>query len=194
MLDIVFESKNIGLKLKLTIKGAIAIFLVVCALALPQLFHLLGGSSAGARFLPMYYPISIGSVLLGLKWGLGLAILSPLVSYLFTTYALGSSMPSIYLLPFMIFELCVFALIAGIFSKTSYKKWYVIPLSVLLATVLGRGLYLFSVFLLEDFTSLTFNSVLTQVYNSLLGAFILILVVSLITILIRLCIKKSNNE
>ena len=68
----------------------------------------------------MYYPVLLAGGLLGIKWGLGIGILSPLVSFAITLI-FHQPMPMLERLPFMMIELSVFAVVAGAFSKLIFK-------------------------------------------------------------------------
>ena len=89
------------------------IMAIAGAVALPQIFHLLGaasglGTSLGEAFLPMHLPIILAGLLAGPYVGAISGMLGPLVSYML------SGMPSIIMLPFMMIELCVYGLSAGL--------------------------------------------------------------------------------
>ena len=85
--------------------------LIATGLVLPQLFHLVGGSSAGGIFLPMHLPVFIAGLLLGPVEGLAVGLLSPTFSFLF------SGMPALSLLPFMIIELAIYGLASGLLAR-----------------------------------------------------------------------------
>lgn len=98
-----------------TIKSrTLATFLaVVAAVALPQLFHVVGvasglGSSLGAAFLPMQLPVFLAGFLAGPIVGLIVGIVSPLISFSF------SGMPAAVMLPNMVAELAGYGLAAGL--------------------------------------------------------------------------------
>ena len=59
----------------------------------------------------MYYPVLLAGGLLGIKWGLGIGILSPFVSFAITLI-FHQPMPMLERLPFMMIELSVFAVVA----------------------------------------------------------------------------------
>ena len=84
MVEAFLASKNASLKLKITVKGAISVAVTALAVILPQIVHFALGASGGARWLPMYLPVLLGGCLLGWRWGLGIGVLSPLVSFLIT--------------------------------------------------------------------------------------------------------------
>lgn len=137
MIESILVKKNVSLKAKITIKSLISAGVVAFAVLLPQLVHIWAGSAGGVQWLPMYLPVLLGACLLGVWWGLGVGIVSPVVSFLIT-FAMGNPMPAAARLPFMIAELAMIAAIAGLFSrKISQNGWMAFP-AVLLAFVGGR--------------------------------------------------------
>ena len=116
MLESVLERKNASFKVKITVKTVVSAAIIALAVILPQLIHIAFGASGGARWLPMYLPVLLGGCLLGWQWGLGVGLLSPIVSYLITL-ATGSPMPVAMRLPYMAVELGVFAAVSGLFSQ-----------------------------------------------------------------------------
>ena len=134
MIENVLNSRAVSLKEKFTVKGLISLGVIALAVILPQLVHLAFGAQGGMTWLPMYLPVLIGGCLLGVWWGLGIGILSPLVSFLITS-ALGNAMPALARLPFMMAELAVFAAVTGLFSRRiAQNGWMAFP-AVLLAVI-----------------------------------------------------------
>lgn len=139
MLDVVLKGKP--LKVRLSVKGTLAVLLAVAAVALPQLVHLAGGSTAGAAWLPMYAPVLLAGCLLGPAWGAGVGVVSPIVSFGFTSLFLDGAMPAAARLPYMVLELAVFGLVSGLFSKLIQRNaLYAFP-AVICAQVAGRLCY-----------------------------------------------------
>lgn len=168
MIENILSAKHIPARSRLTIKSLIALGLITLAVTLPQLAHLAIGASAGVTLLPMYLPVLLGGCLLGVRFGMCIGILSPLVSFLITS-ALGSPMPAAARLPFMMAELAVFALISGLFSdKISKHSWLAFP-AVILAQLCGRAFLLASVALLESHTTLTSAVIWQQIKTGLVG-------------------------
>ena len=92
-------------KLSLSIKAAATVLAIVAAVALPQLFHVIGavsgqGTMLGVAFLPMHLPI----IFVGL-------IAAPLASFLL------SGMPMLAMLPLMMVELFAYGLVAGLLRE-----------------------------------------------------------------------------
>ena len=168
MLENVLTKKGYSLKMKLTVKSLVSLGIIALAVALPQLVHLILGAPGGVQWLPMYLPVLLGGCLLGTVWGLGVGILSPLVSFLITLAA-GNPMPALARLPFMICELAVFGAISGLFSKKiALNSWLAFP-AVLLAAVAGRGIFMLLVVIFQSVSSLTPALVWSQIQAGLLG-------------------------
>lgn len=93
-----------------------AILAVAGAVALPQIFHLLGAAlgvanGLGETFLPMHLPIILAGLLAGPYVGLFAGAMGPLVS------AALSGMPGPLMLPFMMIELGAYGFFAGVLSE-----------------------------------------------------------------------------
>lgn len=114
-----------------TKKLVYAALLLAAGVLLPQIFHLLGGSVAGATFLPMHIPVLIGGLLLGPFYGSVIGVFSPVLSFLTT------AMPTAERLPFMIIELAIYGLASG-FLAVKIKQIYPVLISAMLA---GRAAY-----------------------------------------------------
>lgn len=104
-------------KKRIIAKSVTVIAAIAAAIALPQVFHLIGivsgtGAAAGTVFLPMHFPVLIAGLLAGPWVGLIAGIISPVLSCAI------SGMPAVALLPFMTVELAFYGLIAGLMSKT----------------------------------------------------------------------------
>lgn len=90
-----------------------ALAAIVGAVAVPQIFHVLGaasglGTSLGETFLPMHLPIILAGLLAGPYAGAVAGLLGPLASFGLT------AMPGAVMLPFMMIELCAYGLFAGL--------------------------------------------------------------------------------
>lgn len=148
--------------------------------ALPRIFHVLAGTSAGATFLPMHIAVLLASLIFGVLSGSIVAGISVLCSYLLT------GMPSVVRLPYMAIELIIYAVLLGLFNKklNSY-------VSLILTMVVGRILYagiLFAaaeVFMLSSYGT----SVLESVKLGIPGLFIQVLLVPVIAKIIKERIK-----
>ena len=168
MLENALVRRNCSLRVKITIKTLVSAGIVVLAVLLPQLVHLAAGQAGGVRWLPMYLPVLLGGCLLGWGWGLGVGLLSPLVSFALTS-AWGAPMPALARLPFMMAELAVFAAVSGLFSdKIARNGWMAFP-AVLLAAVSGRAFFLLLAVLFQSVAPFTPALVWSQIEEGLLA-------------------------
>lgn len=106
-------NKNAKPRLSVKVQVLATVAAIVGAVAVPQVFHMLGavsglGASLGETFLPMHLPIILVGLLAGPYAGAISGLLGPLVSFAF------SGMPGIAMLPFMMIELCAYGLFAGL--------------------------------------------------------------------------------
>lgn len=99
-------------------------------IALPRIFHVLAGESAGRAFLPMHIAVLIATITFGITSGSIVAGSSIIFSYLLT------GMPSLARLPYMLIELLIYAILLGVLNK-KFNKY----ISLILTIILGRVLY-----------------------------------------------------
>lgn len=99
-------------------------------IALPRIFHILAGASAGATYLPMHIAVLISAIAFGVISASIVAGSSIVFSFLLT------GMPSVQRLPYMLIELLIYAMLLGLFSK-KYNSY----ISLIATIVLGRVLY-----------------------------------------------------
>ena len=161
MLHAVLMKKCVTARGRVTVKGLTALAVITAAVTLPMLVHLAFGAG-GVVFLPMYLPVVLGACLLGAKWGATVGILSPLTSYLVTSVS-GTAMPTAERLPFMMAELAVFAVVCGLLSDVSVRRWWVSFVTFPVAALIARGSFLLLVFLFSSVTSLTTAAVFRQI-------------------------------
>lgn len=193
MLEGVLSQRNVKTKTKITIKSLVSLGIIVLAVALPQLVHLAVGAQGGMIYLPMYLPVVLGGCLLGTWWGLGIGILSPVVSFAITSIA-GNAMPAAARLPFMIVELAVFALVSGLFSKLIYKNLiFSIPAS-LTAFIAGRVSFVALVAIFQGVTNLSVSTVWNQILMGWPGLLIIAIGVPIVIIIISYFLKKEKQE
>lgn len=100
-------------RLSLKVQTLATLSAIVGAVVVPQIFHLLGaasglGTALGEAFLPMHLPILLVGLLAGPYAGAISGLLGPLCSFAL------SGMPGAAMLPFMMIELCVYGLAAGL--------------------------------------------------------------------------------
>ncbi len=155
---------------------AIAVF---AAVLLPQLFHAVGaisgtGAALGAALLPMHLPVLLAAFAAGPVVGCLAGIISPLVSFAV------SGMPTAALLPFMMIELGVYGLTAGLLSKTKLNSF----VQLLLTQIAGRAaraLAIVAVITLLGNTALTFADIPAFVTTGLFGILLQWAIVPLMT-------------
>ena len=192
MLEQVMRDRSCSLKVKLTVKGLVSFGLIVLAVLLPQLVHLTLGQAGGVRWLPMYLPVLLAGCLLGVRWGMGVGVLSPVVSFALTSLW-GDPMPSAARLPFMMAELCVFAAVSGIFSKQIAKNgWMAFP-AVLLGAVAGRAFFLLLAVLFQNVAPFTVETVLSQIETGLSGLVLQAAMVPLLVMGLRALIQRERE-
>ena len=111
-------------RLSLSVKAAATVLAIVAAVALPQLFHVIGavsgqGTALGVAFLPMHLPIIFIGLIAGPAVGTIAGAAAPLMSFLL------SGMPMLAMLPFMMIELnCVrTAWLQVCCVKSSFRAW-----------------------------------------------------------------------
>ncbi len=92
----------------------------------------------------------------------------------------------------MVVELCVFAIICGLFSKHIAKNvWLAFP-AVLLAQIGGRTIFVLLVAIFNNFTSLKLSVVWTQIQSGMIGLYVQALLVPMIVITLTKMINKEN--
>ena len=130
---------------------------IMVSVILPQIFHAIGtisgtGNAIGAALLPMHIPVILAGFIGGPVVAVIVGILSPLASFAI------SSMPAAPLLPFMMIELSVYGLTAGLISKVklnSFTQLIIVQLAGRIARALA---ILVSIYVLGS-TSLTIASI-----------------------------------
>lgn len=108
---------------------------IVAAVALPQIFHLIGiasgiGNVPGTVWLPMHLPVIFVGLLLGWRAGLMTGLAAPLISFALT------GMPPAVLLPFMVIELAAYGAIGGLLRDAKLPTL----LKVLIVQFAGRAI------------------------------------------------------
>ncbi len=174
---------------KITVKSIISFVLVVLAVGLPQIAHLAGGAAAGSVWLPMYAPALLAGCLLGWQWGLGVGILSPLASFAFTSLALGSAMPALSRLPYMVAELAVFGLVSGLFAKKIERSAVWAFPAVIAAQIAGRLVYFIAAVAFGQQASAVWG----VIESGLTGLYLQAAVVPVIVLLLSLAIKHDRD-
>ena len=191
MIESVLTRNHASLRVKITVKALVSAGIVVLAVLLPQLVHLAAGASGGVAWLPMYLPVLLGGCLLGWQWGLGVGILSPVISFAVTALA-GNPMPAASRLPYMMAELAVFAVVSGLFSaKIMQNGWMAFP-AVLLAQVAGRLFFLLLAAVFQGVSSLSAAAVWSQICPGLLGMVLHAVVVPFLVMGVRLLLRERK--
>ena len=192
MIESVLAKHNAKLGTKITVKSLISVGVIALAVLLPQLVHLVAGASGGVQWLPMYLPVLLGGCLLGWKWGLGVGVLSPLVSFAITSLT-GNAMPAAFRLPYMMAELAVFAAVSGLFSKKIAENgWMAFP-AVLLAQVSGRAVFLALAAVFQGVSALSAAAVWSQIQAGLLGMVLQAVLVPVIVIGLRALLLRDKE-
>ena len=192
MIESVLAKHNAKLGTKITVKSLISVGVVALAVLLPQLVHLIAGASGGVQWLPMYLPVLLGGCLLGWKWGLGVGVLSPLVSFAITSLT-GNAMPAASRLPYMMAELAVFAAGSGLFSKKIAENgWMAFP-AVLLAQVSGRAVFLALAAIFQGVSALSAAAVWSQIQAGLLGMVLQAVLVPFIAMGLRALLLRDKE-
>lgn len=191
MLDTALTKRSASLRVKITCKTLVSLGLIALAVALPQLVHLALGQPGGVQLLPMYLPVLMGGCLLGARWAVAVGALSPVVSFLLTSLA-GNPMPALPRLPFMIAELTVFALVAGLFSKkTAQNGLWAFP-AVIAAQIAGRAVFLGAVALFQGAAPFTVPMIWSQILAGLPGLAIQAVLVPLVIIALRAVLVRDK--
>ena len=192
MIENALRSRQVSFKLGITVKALISAGIVALAVLLPHLAQLELGEQAGLRFLPMYLPVLLGGCLLGWQWGLGIGLLSPLVSYLITAAA-GAPMPALARLPFMMAELAVFAVVCGVFSDKIARNGLMAFPAVLLAQLGGRSVFLLSAAVFSGVSPLNAAMVWSQIQTGFAGLLIQAVLAPVIIIGLKAFMDKSGS-
>ena len=99
-------------------------------IALPRIFHIIGGTDAGATLLPMHLAVLISALIFGSMSSCIVAGTSVIFSYLLT------GMPTLARLPYMLIELVIYALLLSILNK-KFNSY----ISLIGTIILGRIIY-----------------------------------------------------
>lgn len=100
---------------------------ITMGLVLPVMFHFFG---LGKNFLPMHIPVLLAGFILSLPYAIAVGVITPVLSSVIT------GMPPMFpVLPYMVFELAVYAAAANVLSKKVKLNTY---LSLIISMVAGR--------------------------------------------------------
>ena len=152
---------------------------IVSAILLPQLIHLMGrisgmGTTLGVALLPMHLPIILVGILAGAYAGGIAGVLSPLASFTLT------GMPMAANLPFMMVELGIYGITAGVLRNS---KMPVIA-KVVISQLAGRIFYAIAITLaIYAFgnTNLVISSAWSSTTTGIFGIVLQLTLIPLIT-------------
>ena len=193
MIENALVRKGYSFKVKITVKSLVSLGLIAMSVALPQLVHAIAGQPGGVQWLPMYLPVLLGGCLLGVWWGIGIGIMSPVVSFLITL-AFGNPMPVAARLPFMIAELAVFAGVSGLFAKRiAANGWMAFP-AVLLAAIAGRASFMLLALIFQSVAPFTPELVWAQIQTGLLALVLQAVIVPFAVMGLKLLMDKDNHD
>lgn len=170
---------------------AAALFLALGVL-FPQIFHLFG-ATAGQIFLPMHIPVILSGYVLGPVYGAVVGVLSPTLSCVLT------SMPMPIKLPFMIFELGIYGLTAGLFDRLFRQKFgkrtYSAAATLIPVQIAGRIAnalcILVAVYLLRiQSPAITVASIWTSVASGLPGLIVQWIFIPVLVVILRRVTKN----
>lgn len=176
-------------RLSVKVQTLAAVFAIVGAVALPQLFHVMGavsglGTKLGETFLPMHLTIFLAGLLAGPYAGAAAGFLAPLISFALT------GMPTAAMLPFMMIELCAYGLFSGLLCSVN------IPVigKVLAVQIGGRavraGAILLSVYALGN-TAIPVSIIRTSIAAGIFGIVLQLVLIPLIVYRVE---NMSKNE
>ncbi len=193
MIDGILAKRNASTKACLTVKTLISLVVIAMAVALPQILHVATGAAGGVKWLPMYLPVIIGACVLGAKWGVAAAILSPITSFLLTS-AFSSPMPAAARLPFMAAELAIMALVAGAFSSLIVKNaaWSIAATAATL--VIGRAFFLLLVVIFQSVTPFSPAVIRGQIVTGIPGLIANLVIVPIVVSLFSLSLKGERSR
>ena len=153
-------------------------------IALPRIFHVLAGKTAGATFLPMHIAVLIAALTFGITSATIVGGTSVIFSYLLT------GMPSLSRLPYMLIELLIYAILLGILNK-KFNSY----ISLIATIILGRVLYAITLFVCINMLGLqTYGiSVLESIKVGMPGIIIQLICVPIIAKVMNERLKLKND-
>lgn len=191
MLENVLSRNHATVQKKITVKTLTSVGLIALAVILPQIVHIALGQPGGVQLLPMYLPVLMGGCLLGWKWAAAVGSFSPVMSFLLTS-TWGEPMPALPRLPFMVAELLVFAVVAGLFSKKIYKNGLWAFPAVVLAQLAGRAVFLGLIAIFQSVTPFTVPMIWSQILTGWVGLAVQAVLVPLLVIGIRVILSERK--
>lgn len=156
--------------------------MIAAGVLLPIILHMVSGNALGTILLPMHLPVLIAGLLLGPFYGIICAIVTPLISFMV------SGMPPVVILPYMIIELSVYALIAGIL----YHKTRKVFISLICAQIGGRIVYAFLLFLTAQLMSWNVPAAMSVYTSFVTGIPGIVIQLLIIPVLVRILDKEKR--
>lgn len=166
-------------RLSIKIQFIATLAAIVSAVALPQIFHIIGavsgaGTALGETFLPMHLPIILTGLLAGPYAGALSGLLSPIVSFALT------GMPMINMLPFMIAELCAYGFFSGLLRNVRIPSIAKVAITQLAGRAVRAAAILISVYAFGNANiqpSIIWTSIVTGLFGLILQWTLLPLIV-----------------
>lgn len=177
-------------QLSFKVQTAAALAAVAAAVVIPQIFHIFGavfgvGTSLGEIFLPMHIPIILVGFLAGPYAGAIAGLLGPLASFVLTR------MPTSFMLPFIMIELCTYGLAAGLIKDINIPSIFKVLLVQVSGRIIRSIMVLISVYAFGNM-SIKVSSVWMSVVTGIGGIILQLIVIPLIIYGIEK-LKKDEN-
>lgn len=193
MIERALSVNNCRTAIKITVKSAVSLVLIALAVGLPLIIHVAVGKQGGVTWLPMYLPILLGGCILGMRWGVTVGAIAPIVSYLITL-AIGDPMPAATRLPYMMAELVAAAAVTGYAAdKIAIKGAIAFP-AIALGLIAGRLTLLVLGAIFAPISQLNAAAALSQIRAGLAGAIAQIIVLPLIIIALRRMLLRDDKR
>lgn len=165
-------------KLSVRTQSLAALSAIIGAVALPQLFHAMGavsglGTIPGEVFLPMHLPIILVGLLAGPYAGAVSGLIAPLLSFAVT------GMPTSSMLLFMMIELCIYGLCAGLLRGTDIPTVFKVVIAQLAGRLVRAGAILFAVYALGS-TAIGTGVILSSIAKGIPGLALQLVLIPLI--------------
>lgn len=161
------EPTMIKNRVSIRVQTAATVGAIAGAVVLPQIFHLIGaasglGTALGEVFLPMHLPVMLAGLLAGPVAGGISGLLGPLVSFALT------GMPAAAMLPFMMIELCVYGLSAGLLRRVKLPS----VCKILAVQIAGRAVRAGAILLAAEgfgYTGVAVQTIWSSIPKGLFG-------------------------
>lgn len=175
-------------KLSIKVQTIAAVSAIIGAVAIPQLFHLLGavsglGTALGETFLPMHLPIILVGLLVGPYAGAAAGLLGPLASFALT------GMPNAMMLPIMMVELCAYGIIAGLMRNVNLANIVKLLIVQLGGRIIRAGAVLIAVYAFGSAVPIK-----TIWMSSVIGIFGIVLQWALLPLIVYRIENRAKNE